>query len=209
MKNFEPTDHKIKKDKEKGNLLKFDLLETFIFFSCATSTILIWNKNFFYSFSLFRALFGGLLGIGVSCIILILVRIIINKGVWIKRENKFEFGSNFKTFFKGFRKALLIGIFVVAYLVLVFNSVSDLSSLLKKVLSLGTLLLVLILVFEVIIESIMYRKSLMMDAKELKDEQKELEGDPLIKSAIKQAHKVMLYEEVVARIRSCKYIVVG
>ncbi len=72
----------------------------------------------------------------------------------------------------------------------------------------SALVLIVYAGFEVIFNRKKYRDSVMMSHQEMKDEFKESEGDPQIKALRKAEHEKLLHEEIVARVKKAKVIVV-
>lgn len=228
MKNLEPTPHKVQKEREKGNLLKLEFLAGTVGFAASVAIAYVWFKSDFTHFVgriltslkldggsainlVTQAGFTCLAAAALYFFTATTVGIISNKGIWLRKKREFEIASNIKTVFISTRKALLQLIFMVSFIVVVFFLLEnrEISNLPKTITGISILCLGLLLLLELILEPVLYRKKLMMDYKELHDEMKENEGDPLVKSAQKNAHKVMLYEEVRARVKACKFIVVG
>lgn len=228
MKNLEPTPQKIKKEREKGNLLKLDFLSGSIgfFTSCLITFLycdskmlpLIYELFSTYKLELVKNLTTvAAVAAAISAIsyfsVCSLVNIVANKGLWMRKQKTFELASNIKTILISVRKALLQLIFMVSFTVIVFISIytyiGSTSNLAWFLFVVAVLFIFLLVSIELALEPVFYKKKLMMDHKELHDEIKETEGDPLTKAAQKHAHRVMLYEEVRARISSCKLIIVG
>ena len=67
----------------------------------------------------------------------------------------------------------------------------------------------IVALIDIIISQRKFRKDTMMSLDELKEELKENEGNPEMKSARAQAHQALLYEEIVKRVRHSKVIVVA
>ena len=62
---------------------------------------------------------------------------------------------------------------------------------------------------DIVISRKKFKKDTMMSLEELKEELRESEGNPEMKSARAQAHQALLYEEIVKRVRRSKFIVVA
>ncbi|MCS6893236.1 MAG: EscU/YscU/HrcU family type III secretion system export apparatus switch protein [Deltaproteobacteria bacterium] len=215
MKNFEPTEQKIRKEKSRGHLLRLDFTEAVIsillglvntYFCCSSQTNVFTPKDMIPSIAQIALTFGVTYS-SVS----ILFKILLNKGVWIKKERSFQFANNFKTFFTYVRKALLITLCLLLFLIVAFYglTVQLFSNFLGLLFLCSSGLVCIACLTEILLEPVLYRNKLKMDYKELKDEIKETEGDPHVRSELKRQHRIMLFEEVRARVQQCKFIVIG
>jgi flagellar biosynthesis protein FlhB len=227
MKNFEPTERKIQKEKEKGNLFKLEITKSTlaVFFTLLLIYLLInlADTSFFQPsqispkdlLKMSREFTVTTLALIASqSLVSILFDALINKGIWLRKEKRFGVFSNIKSFFTQCRRALLSLWYMLLFVIIVFIHLGSLqiSSYPAAAWSLVLVLLALLFlaaVIEIVVERIYYLRSLRMDLKEIKDEFKETEGDPLIKAELQHQHKVMLYEEIKLRLKSTKVIVVG
>ncbi|MCX7953233.1 MAG: EscU/YscU/HrcU family type III secretion system export apparatus switch protein [Deltaproteobacteria bacterium] len=180
MKSFEPTEHKIRKEKKRGNLLKMEFTASIIGMVCQLGLILFLAKNYILdsinslvdnSFDLpsrIKLLIGNLfssilISTSTFAAFQVLIFVILNKGLWTRSESRFQPGGNFKTFFSSFRKALIQLVFMVLFtLVVVFvcrqGILTQKEVIVVSIVGLGLFLCLCFL--EISIEPVLYKKKL-------------------------------------------------
>ena len=73
----------------------------------------------------------------------------------------------------------------------------------------SVIIFLIVSLIDIVISRKKFRKDTMMTLEELKEELKESEGNPEMRTARLQAHQALLYEEIVRRVRRSKFIVVA
>lgn len=89
-----------------------------------------------------------------------------------------------------------------------FNFLNVVSLLFFNIFSLLTLTIILVGVTDYFFKYRKYHADLSMSEQEVRDEYKELEGDPHLKAQRQALHEELMYKDIVKRVKECKVILV-
>lgn len=179
----------------------------------------------------------GVKGVG-SCLVLAAVLATISDGVQIggisfeskplaAQLSRVSLANGSKKIFGGIKQNLIKLFIVFCVLAFLFFGIRELilripliltlsqqdkllffDAVIRKIFFLSASILLVCAGLEVFLNRKKFKKETMMSLEELKDENKESEGDPQMKAARMAAHQALLREEIIARVRRSKVIVV-
>lgn len=143
------------------------------------------------------------------------------------KAKNFNLGKGFVNLFKKIKDSFSILLKVITFLLLVsfsfyyyrgeifylFSSSREefpkiLSSLMLNILSLLSLVIIMVGGIDYFFKHRKYHSDLSMSEQEVRDEYKEVEGDPYIKAQRQAMHEELMYKDIVKRVKECKVILV-